>query len=52
MSVILPDGKLTLVASWSLSPPSEASEDDDDFDDDDDDVDGDASSSSADEMST
>ena len=56
MSAVLPDGRLALVASWSLQPP-EAFEDDeasDDFDDsdDDDDEDEDASSSSVDEMST
>ena len=56
MSAVLPDGRLTLVASWSLPPPEaskddEASDDSDDFNDDDDE-DEDASSSSADEMST
>ena len=55
MSAVLPDGRLALVALWSLPPP-EASDDDEasdsDDSDDDDDEDGDASSFSADEMST
>ena len=55
MSAVLLDGRLALVALWSLPPP-EASDDDEasdsDDSDDDDDEDGDASSFSADEMST
>ena len=56
MSAVLPDGRLALVALWSLPPPEasdddEASDDNDDSDDDDDE-DGDAISFSADEMST
>ena len=56
MSAVLPDGRLALVALWSLPPPEasnddEASDDDDDSDNDDNE-DGDASSFSAYEMST
>ena len=52
MSAVLPDGRLALVALWSLPPPEASDDDDDDDSDDDDDEDGDASSFSADEMST
>ena len=52
MSAVLPDGRLALVASWSLSTSPEESEDSDDDSDDNVDEDGDASSPSDDEMST